>query len=128
MFWSWPFINFKWILVTGKISNLYKQKFKNKKKQKKTKKKQIIDSSPMLLSSLCSSSMLLSLLLFISSHFFSSKPTTRNPRSTKQNPMKDPRKKKQSYSIPSPTKPTTRSIRTQTANPPKKLGSSILVI
>ncbi|KAM3694126.1 hypothetical protein ACB098_07G034400 [Castanea mollissima] len=66
--------------------------------------------------------MILSLLLLISSHCFSSKPTTRNLAATKQNPMDDPRKKKQSFSIPSPAKPTTR---TQTANPPKKLGSSI---
>ena len=79
----------------------------------------------MLLAPLCSSSMLLSHLLLISSHFFSSKPTTRNLAATKENPMDDPHKKKQSYSVPSPAKPNTR---TQTANPPKKLGSSISAV
>ena len=106
------------MLVIDKTGNIYKnQKQKNKS-----------DSSPTLFSSLSSSSMPLSLLLLISSHFFSSKPTTRNPMATKQNPMDDPRKKKQSYSFPSPAKPTTRSTRTKTANPPKKLGSSISAV
>ena len=99
VFWSCPFIYFKWILVIGKTGNIYKQKIKNKK------------TNQTLLSSLCSSSMLLSLLLLISSHF-SSKPTTRNPTAAKQNPMDDPWKKKQSYSILSPAKLTTMSTRT----------------
>ena len=31
VFWSCPFIYFKWILVIGKTGNIYKQKIKNKK-------------------------------------------------------------------------------------------------
>ena len=94
------------MLITGKTGNIYKQKFKNKKKTN-----QRIFSYASLFS------LLLSLLLLISSHFFSSKPATRNPGATKQNPMEDPRKKKQSYSIPSPVKPTIRNPGATKQNP-----------